>query len=135
VLAGARVGIDYFTDAPVIGLQLHLLPDPWGIFDLMPNGEFSFRGGGTNWQLNADLAVIPVPGLYAGGGVAFRNTLYDEALGKETRTGYSLFAGIRPRAERGEINPQIEMRWTFVGDFVRPRTITVGANWPLVLWR
>jgi len=135
VVAGARVGIDYFSDALVLGAQVHIQPDPWGLFDLMPNAEVSRRGGSNNWQLNADLAVMPLRGLYAGGGAAFRHTLYEEDRGLETRTGYSVFAGLRPPPERGELNPQIELRWTFVGDFQRPRTITVGANWPLLLWR
>ena len=136
ILVGARVGVDYFDDALMLGGQTHFLLDPWGLIDLMPNAEVSFKGGVRKWQLNADLAVMPSRGgLYLGGGGAFRNTLYEVEKGRETRTGYSVFVGIRPPPEPGEINVQVELRWSFISDFERPRSVSVGANWPLLVWR
>ena len=135
VLAGARVGYDFFTEGLVAGGQLHFLLDPWGWVDLMPNAEASFSGGAKTWQANADVALTPIRGLYFGGGAAFRNTIYETEGGRETRTGYTIFAGIRSPPTRGEINPQVELRWTFIGDIQRPKTVTVGVNWPLLLWR
>ena len=130
VLLGAHIGLDYLFDGFVVGGQGHFILDPWGVLDLMPNGEAEFRQGITDWQLNADLAVQPIRGLYLGGGAAFRNTIYRESEGRETRRGYSVFAGVRPPGS-GLLRPQLEMRWTVVGG-LRPRVISVGVNFPLL---
>lgn len=134
VMVGARVGVDYFNDAFVMGAQSHLILDPWGVVDLMPNAEVAFFRGTRDWQLNADVAILPVRGFYGGGGAAFRNSVYDFEVGeRETRTGYSFFLGLLVPPGRRSIATQVELRWSFIDD-KEPRSVTIGANWPLLLW-
>jgi hypothetical protein len=136
ILMGAHVGVDHQAvfEAIVIGGQAHFMLDPWGRVTFLPNGEFEFRQGVRDWQANADLAVMPTRGVYVGGGIAFRNTQYGEEQIRETRRGHSLFLGLRTPPAPRRIGTQVELRWSFVSS-VRPRTLTVGFNFPMLLIR
>lgn len=134
VSLGAHVGIDYLFEGFLIGGQGIFQIDPWGFVQLMPNAELEFRQGIRDWQANADASVSPVRGIYLGGGVAYRNSIFEEADGRETRRGSSVFVGYRDRAAPRRINPQVELRWTFVAD-IRPRMLTIGVNYPVLLFR
>jgi hypothetical protein len=133
-LIGAHVGVDYLFEGFLIGGQAHLLLDPWGRVSIIPNAEYEFRRGLRDWQANLDLAVMPVRGVYVGGGLAYRNSIFDEEVGRATESGYSAFIGYREPARPGRISPQIELRWSFVAD-IKPRMLTVGGNYPLLLFR
>jgi hypothetical protein len=136
ILLGAHAGLDHqaLFEAVVLGGQAHLMLDPWGWVTLMPNAELEFRSGVRDWQANGDIAVMPTRGIYAGAGIAYRNTLYDEAVGRETRRGYSIFLGLRTPPAPLRFGVQVEVRWSFISH-VRPRTLIVGANFPLLLIR
>jgi hypothetical protein len=134
ILLGGHVGLDHqaLFEAVVVGGQAHIMLDPWGRVTLLPNAELEFRSGIRDWQANADLAVMPTRGVYVGGGLAYRNTQYEEDVGKETRRGYSIFIGLRTPPAPRRFGVQGEMRWSFVSH-VRPRVLSVGANFPLLL--
>jgi hypothetical protein len=134
VLLGAHVGMEQHAafEGLLLGGQAHVLVDPWGRVTLLPNAHFEFRNGVRDWQANADAAFMPTRSLYLGGGLAFRNTIYDEELGRETRRGYSLFLGLRAPAVQGRLSAQIEVRWSFISQ-LRPRTLTVGLNYPVLI--
>ena len=131
---GAHVGVDYLFEGFVIGGQAHLHLDPWGRIALIPNAEYEIRRGLRDWQANLDASLSPILGVYVGGGVAYRNSIFDEEVGRETIRGYSVFVGYRAPPLPGRINPHIELRWSFIGD-IRPRMLTVGVNYPLFLFR
>jgi hypothetical protein len=133
-LLGAHVGIDYLFEGFVVGGQTIFLVDPWGRLALIPNAEIELRQGIRDWQANADAALMPLRGVYVGGGLAWRNTIFDEQAGRETRRGYSAFVGYRDPPAPGRVSPQIELRWSFIAG-IRPRTLTLGANYPLLLFR
>jgi hypothetical protein len=133
-LVGAKAGVDYLFDGYVVGAQALILPDPWGRVVLMPSAEKEFRQGLQDWQVNADIAFMLTRGFYLGGGFAQRNTIYDETIGKETRSGHSIILGFREPPSSGRLGTQVEMRWSVIS-FMRPRTITLGMNYPLVLFR
>jgi hypothetical protein len=136
VLIGAHVGMENQSlfEGVLLGGQMHFMMDPWGIVSFVPSGEFEFRNGVRDWQANADIALMPRPGIYVGSGFAFRNSVYGEELVRETRRGYSLFFGLRAPPTPMKIGVQLELRWTFVSQ-QKPRMITVGANFPLLLIR
>lgn len=136
VLVGAHIGMENqgLFEGFLIGGQTHLMVDPWGIVTLMPNGEFEFRNGVRDWQANADIALVPRPGIYVGSGFAFRNSVYGEELVRETRRGYSIFFGLRSPPSPLKIGVQLELRWSFISQ-QKPRQFTVGANFPVLLIR
>ena len=131
---GAHVGVDYLFEGFLIGGQGLLMLDPWGLVQLMPNAELEFRQGIRDWQANADASVSPLRGIYLGGGIAFRNSIFDEVEGRATRRGSSFFVGYREPAAPRRIMPQVELRWTFVAG-IRPRMLTIGVNYPILLFR
>jgi hypothetical protein len=131
---GAHVGVDYLFEGFLIGGQGVVMVDPWGILQIVPNAEFEFRQGLRDWQANADASISPVRGIFVGGGVAYRNSIFDEVVGRETRRGSSVFVGYREPAAPRRINPQVELRWTFVAG-IRPRMLTIGVNYPILLFR
>jgi hypothetical protein len=136
VLLGAHVGVQNQSlfEGVLLGGQAHVLLDPWGKLVLMPNAEIEFRNGVRDWQANADAAVMPLRGIYVGGGFAYRNTVYEEELGRETRRGYSVFFGLRSPPVPGRLSTQIELRWSFISE-LRPRMLTLGVNFPVLLIR
>ena len=134
VTMGAHVGVDYLFEGFLIGGQAHFLLDPWGRIALIPNAEYEIRRGLRDWQANLDASVMPVLGVYVGGGVAFRNSIFDEEVGRETVQGWSFFFGYRAPPAPRRVSPHVELRWSFVGD-IKPRMLTVGVNYPLVLFR
>lgn len=134
VMLGAHAGVDYLFDGFVAGGQAIFMVDPWGRLSLVPNAEVEFRRGLRDWQANADLAVAPVSGVALGGGLSWRNTIYEEEAGRETRRGYSVFVGYRAPPSPRRFGPQIELRWSFI-DRLRPRTLTIGVNFPVLLFR
>ena len=133
-MVGAHAGVDYLFDGFVAGGQAIFLVDPWGRLALIPNAELEFRRGLRDWQANADAAVMPARGIFVGGGLAWRNTIFEEELGRETKQGYSAFVGYREPPSPGQFAPQIELRWSFI-DRLRPRTLTIGLNFPVLLFR
>ncbi|HZD06357.1 MAG TPA: hypothetical protein VE173_15710 [Longimicrobiales bacterium] len=135
---GSRIGMDITDNVLVLGGHLRIPVDPWQRFELMPGFDFTFQSGLTERQLELDGAFF-IDGariLYLGGGAAFRNTRYLENRQvleqRETRTGYSVFAGLHGGTFLDALTTQIEFRWTFVDDF-KPRTITLGFDYPIPL--
>jgi hypothetical protein len=134
VMVGAHTGINYLFEGFLIGGQAVFLLDPWGRVSFIPNAQYEIRRGLRDWQANLDGALMPVPGVYVGGGVSYRNSIFDEEVGRETVRGASFFFGYRPPPVPGRIVPHIELRWSFIGD-IRPRMLTAGVSFPLVLFR
>jgi hypothetical protein len=134
VSLGAHVGINYLFEGFLIGGQGVLHVDPWGLLQLMPSAQIEFRQGIRDWQANADASLTAYRGIYLGGGLAYRNSIFDETAGRETVRGTSVFVGFREPAIPRRVAPQLELRWTFVAG-IRPRMITIGVNYPVLLFR
>jgi hypothetical protein len=134
VSLGPHVGINYLFEGFLIGGQAVLHLDPWGLVQAMPSAQLEFRQGIRDWQANADASVSPFRGVYLGGGFAFRNSIFDETVGRETVRGGSFFVGYREPPIPRRISPQVELRWTFVAG-IRPRMITIGVSYPVLLFR
>lgn len=134
VTAGVRAGYDYNSTGSVVGAQIRIPVLPSGFLELVPNGDVTFLTGLKEYQGGVDAVLVSGGrrgGLYAGGGIAWRNTIY-EGPGRETRTAPTLVVGARSGTLfGGPFGTQIEMRWSFPeGDF-KPRALTLGVNFPL----
>jgi hypothetical protein len=72
-------------------------------------------------------------GIYAGGGLTWRNTLEDGR--RSTRRAPTLVAGARSPALLGSpIGTQVEVRWIRVDAPIKPKLLSVGFNLPLWGW-
>lgn len=133
--AGVRAGWDYNNQATVVGTQLRLPALPSGHVEIVPNGEITFLNGLREYQGAVDAVVVSGGrggGVYAGVGLAWRNTVWEVGSPRETRSASVTVAGVRSSAGRGApFGTQLEMRWTWLGDLFKPRVLTLGINFPL----
>ena len=72
-------------------------------------------------------------GIYGGGGLAVRNSIFDSDTGggRTTETGFGLVVGVKSGGPAG-LGTQVEFRWVFLnGVDYDPRAVTLGLNFPL----
>ncbi len=100
--------------------------------DLIPSGDWFFTGG-TNFQLNLDLALplMPGGGFYAGGGLGVAFTDRGGSSGLNETVGGNLFVGVAPyKSRRQGLRWFLEVR-SFVRSGTNPLMVVVGLNTPL----
>lgn len=136
---GLRVGYDDNSSGTVAGAQLRVPVVPAGWLELVPSADVTFLTGLKEYQANMDAVYVGGSrsgGLYAGGGLALRNSIYGEDGERETRTGANLVLGLVTRGvfQGLPLGVQVEARWTFLDADFNPRSITLGANVPLWGW-
>jgi len=134
VTVGVRGGYDYNSTGSLLGVQIRIPVLPSGWVELVPNGDITFLTGLKERQVGVDAVLVSGGrrgGVYAGGGIAWRNTIF-EGSERETRQAPTVVVGARSGALFGApFGTQIEMRWTFPeGDF-KPRSLSLGVNFPL----
>lgn len=100
--------------------------------DLIPSADWVFVGG-TNFQLNLDLALplMPGGGFYGGGGlgVAFTDRGVESGLDKEV--GGNLFVGVAPyKTKRRGLRWFAEVR-AFLRSGRNPLSLNIGLNAPV----
>jgi len=138
VLLGVRFGYDNNSTGSVAGAQVRIPVIPSGYAELVPNGEITFHPGLREYDYALDLVGVSGGrrgGIFAGGGVTWRNTLYD-GPGRETKVWGDVVAGVRTgRLGRVPLSAQLELRWVFLRGPVDPRLLTFGVNFPLWGWR
>jgi len=133
--AGIRAGWDYNNQATVLGTQLRLPVLPSGYVEIVPNGEITFLEGLREYQGGVDAVVVSGGrrgGVYAGVGLAWRNTVWAAGSARETRSASVTVAGVRTGTTAGApFGTQLEMRWTWLDEPFKPRVLTLGINFPL----
>jgi hypothetical protein len=133
--AGIRAGWDYNAQATVLGAQLRLPAIPSGHAEVVPNGDVTFLDGLREYQGGVDAVFVSGGrhgGVYAGVGVAWRNTVWDEGAPRRTRSAPVTVAGLRSGTMGGApFGTQLEMRWIWLDGPFRPRVLTLGINFPL----
>jgi len=134
---GVHVGFDNAQSEPVVGARLHIPVLPSGAVELLPNVDVTFFPHYEEYQANFELVYVSAGrrgGIYAGGGVGFRNGPFSpdpDAPRRNERT-LSLMAGVR-LGGLGRIRPEVETRWIFQDELVRdPRLVVIGVS--LALW-
>jgi hypothetical protein len=137
VTVGIRFGQDRTTSS-VLGAQLRIPVIRQGYVELVPNGDITFRRGLKEYQYGLEAAYISGGrhgGLMLAGGPVARNGIFDESLGRETRTGWDVAAGLKTMPGRGiPFGIQVQERWIFVRSAVKPRVLSFGVNFPLWGW-
>lgn len=134
---GIRAGYDNGLREEFVGALLRVPVLASGRVELMPNMDITFLRGLREYQYNLEAVYLTVPGeggLYAGGGMGFRNTILpaDPAAGRQTITTWNLVIGAKfAMGER--LNPMVEFRRAFASDLaVDPQQISLGAT--IELW-
>ncbi|MDH5759240.1 MAG: hypothetical protein OEZ65_06595 [Gemmatimonadota bacterium] len=138
---GGMVGYDNFSRRGVLGGQIRVPVIRGGWLALVPSGDVTFLNGLKEYQGSVDLVYSPARrgsgGLFLGGGLALRNTLYDATATpgsgvKETRAGFGVTAGVRSPPNAGlPFGTQLGIRWIFVDDVLRPKVLSLSVNFPL----
>lgn len=137
--AGLRFGYDQSARGEVAGAQLRIPVLRNGRVELVPNADVTFLSRLKEYGVNVDAVYVTGGargGLYLGGGVAFRNSVFgpDPQGARETDTGFGIVLGAKAGGPSG-IGTQLEFRWIFLPDRdYEPRAITVGLNVPLWGW-
>jgi hypothetical protein len=132
-------GYDYNSTGSVAGGQIRVPILPSGHVEILAVGDVTFLTNLKEYQYGLDAVVLSGGrrgGLYLGGGVVWRDTIYeDSSPDRATRLWPNIVAGLRT-GQLGvlPITTQIEIRWVFVDDAVNPRYLTLGVNLPLWGW-
>ena len=136
VSVGPRIGYDQGSGGEMVGLHVHVPVVRSAHVELMPSADVTFLTALREYQLNLEAVYVTSGrrgGLYLGGGLAFRNSIYgsDRSAPRSTEQGYSAVVGVRAMGA-APFGVQLEARWTFLDVDVRdPRSISIGVNFPL----
>lgn len=133
---GVRIGFDQSASGEVIGAQIRVPVLPSGRLELVPNADVTFLNNLKEYGFNVDAVFVSGGrrgGLYLGGGLAMRNSIFTAEIGgaRETEVGYGAVVGLKAGGPAGLVT-QVEFRWSFLPDVdYDPRGITIGLNFPL----
>jgi len=134
---GARIGWDSRANAELIGGHLRIPVMRSGVAELYPSVEAVFLPGTREYQYNLDAAWVPGGtrgGVFAGGGVGWRDSVIGVDLGdpRETFFGFNAFGG--GKTNLGWLQVEFLLRWTFLnGTAYQPNSAALGLNLPF--WR
>jgi len=138
ISVGIYIGYDNQPSGEVVGAQIRVPVLPNGTVKIMSDANITFLNRLNEYQFNLEAAYTTgasTGGLYLGGGLAWRNTMFgsDLTAGRRTAQGYSVVAGAQLGGIAGTpLSPQLEVRWTFLKETVlNPRVIGFGINLPL----
>jgi len=134
---GVRLGYDNKQRDQLLGGQVRLPVLPDGTIELMGSMDVTFLRNLHEYQYNLEGAYVldgRAGGLYAGGGLGWRNTIYPDGTNqRHTEMGFTALIGFR-LVGLGLLVPQLEYRWVFID--AAPFTyqsLSLGVN--LALWR
>lgn len=133
---GAAVGFDNNSRGTITGAYLRIPVLPSGAAELIPGGDITFHSRGLkDYEFTLDGVYVvggPGGGLYGGGGLAMRSSIWDESGVRETKSGPTAVLGLKTQAVGGgPVGIQIQVRWMWVDEDIRPQTMTFGLNFPL----
>jgi hypothetical protein len=130
-IAGARLGWSIRDSSPALGGQLRLaLPIPLLRPAVTVGGDVVFQTGLRELQGWADVTTGLLRPLYIGGGPAVLNSVFEDSLERQTKTGYTLVAGIGG-GRTGPLVTGFEFRWVRVGG-LSPRFLVLTLGYPLL---
>jgi len=133
---GVHGGYDYTSTGSVLGAHMRVPLHPSGYVELAPNGDVVFLPRLKEYMAGADLVIVSGGrrgGIYAGGGLTWRNALYEGE--RTTRRVPTIVVGARAPALFGSpVSTQVEVRWIRVDAPVKPKLLALGINVPLWGW-
>jgi len=130
VALGVRTGYDWDADTWSLGGQVNV---PLGLgrggIQIIPSGDVFFIQGGTDWQLNLDVAIRLLI-FYGGVGLSYLNRDFSKPDEKAEKTGINYFVGLPLPIRKLPFRIFIEARWTDVLDEQLFRFVA-GVNFSL----
>lgn len=137
VAVGLKAGWDSRANGEILGGHVRIPLVRAGVFELLPSLEAVFLRGAKEYQYNVDAAWVPGGvrgGIFAGGGVGWRDSVIGTELGnpRQMLFGFNAFGG--GRTNLGPVQIEFLLRWTFLNDTsYQPNSASLGINLPL--WR
>ncbi len=135
ISGGLRLGYESSSSSLVLGAGLRVPVLPGAQIELLPNADVTFLPRLKEYEYNLEAVYVyggRRGGLYAGGGLAWRNTVFPNRPGRRTKQGYSAVVGLHTMpSDRSRFGTQIELRWIFVDSQLKPRVFSIGVNFPL----
>ncbi|HSG06726.1 MAG TPA: hypothetical protein VLA36_00110 [Longimicrobiales bacterium] len=133
VAAGVHGGYDYTTTSYLVGAQMRIPVHPSGYLQVIPNGDVVFQPRLKEYLAGANLVVVSGGrrgGLYAGGGLTWRNTLREGV--RTTRRSPTIVVGAQsPTLFGAPFRTHVEVRWIREDTPLKPKLLTFGVNFPL----
>jgi len=130
---GVHGGYESPSTGSVLGAQVRIPLHPSGYVELVSTGDVVFLPRLKEYLSGVNLVAVSGGrrgGIYVGGGVTWRNTLYDGA--RATRRFPTIVAGLRsPELFGSRLGTQLEVRWIRVDTAAKPKVMTLGVNVPL----
>ena len=135
IAIGAKVGWDSRANGELLGGHLRIPVVRSGTVELYPSVEAVFLPGAKEYQYNLDAAWVPGGargGVFAGGGLGWRDSVIGSDLGdpRQTFFGFNAFGG--GKTNLGRVQVEFVLRWTFLNDTdYQPNSASIGLNLPL----
>lgn len=130
-VAAARLGWSLRDSSPLVGAQLRLpVPIPVLRPSVTFGGDLIFQSGLIERQGTADVTLGVFAPLYVGAGAAVLNSVFEADAPRETKTGFSVVAGLRG-GRVGPLSTELEFRWMRVAE-LRPRYLSFTLGYPLL---
>ena len=135
---GPRLGYDSSQRSEILGAQIHIPILRSGRLEISAGADIVFVRGDSENQYGVELVYVrggPRGGVYAGGGIAYRETAFGStpAEPRNTLFGYSIVVGGKS-GTLGLFETRLEYRRVFLVDSdLSPNAVTFGVNFPL--WR
>ena len=135
ISAGLRIGYEDKSSSLVFGAGMRIPVIPNGSIQLLPSADITFVPKLKEYEYNLEAVYVYGDrngGVYAGGGLAWRNTIFDGQSGRQTKQGHTIVVGLVSSPNgRARLGTQIELRWIFVDPVLKPRVFSFGVNLPL----
>lgn len=140
IAVGFRAGWeqDRVANGSMLGGELRIPVIRSGKVEIVPSADMIWLQNTKEYQYNADLLFVPGGprgGVFLGGGVGWRDSLYGAVTAGESRRtymGYNLVIG--GRTAIGPVQLAATLRWIFLsGTEYSPNALTLGLDYPL--WR
>ena len=130
-IVGPRLGWSIRDSSPSLGARLRVpLPIPIIRPSIAAGGDLVFQSGLHEWQGTGDITLGVFAPLYFGGGPAVLNSVFEDAPGRQTKTGYTVVGGVR-RGRTGPLLMELEFRWIRVAE-LQPRFLMISFGYPLL---
>ncbi len=134
ISVGPRIGYENRSSALVLGAGARIPVLPSAAIEVMPSFNVTFLHSLKEYEYNLEAVYAygdKTGAIYAGGGLAWRNTIFDNQVGRRTKQGTSIVIGVRSKPPHSRFGTQLELRWIFVDPTLKPRVLSLGINFPL----
>ncbi len=134
IVIGPQIGYEMVNGSLVLGAGARIPVVPSGAVEVLPSANVTFLHGLREYEYNLEAVYAygtRYGAIYGGGGLAWRNTIYEHQTRRQTKQGESIVVGVRSFPAHARFGTQLSLRWIFVDPVLKPRVISLGINFPL----